>query len=147
MSTFDLWCVISILTDEPPTQRATLIPWRSCLTELTINAILAIFASLFNLMCIKYLLEPLHNDDTGKVQNMLSNLLCRNTRTSGLRRFLLSKNLKQLEQEGLVTRRAVYEDRPLRVEYKITPLAMELDAIFIGLDKWIAKWELRNKPH
>ena len=45
-------------------QRATLIPCRSRLTEPTINAILTIFASLFNLMCIKYLLEPLHNDDT-----------------------------------------------------------------------------------
>ena len=28
-------------------------------------------------------------------------------------------------------------DSPLRVEYKITPLAKELDAIFIGLDKWV----------
>ena len=44
---------------------------------------------------------------------------------------VLAKNL-QLEQEGLVTRRAVYENSPLRVEYKITPLAKESDAIFIG---------------
>ena len=58
---------------------------------------------------------------------------------------VLAKKLKQLEQEGLVTRRAVFEDSPLRVEYKLTPLAKELDAIFIGLDKWIAKWESRNK--
>jgi DNA-binding HxlR family transcriptional regulator len=68
-------------------------------------------------------------------------------RLLGISSNVLAKKLKLLEQEGLVTRRAVYEDRPLRVEYKITPLAMELDAIFIGLDKWIAKWELRNKPH
>ena len=54
------------------------------------------------------------------------------------------KNL-QLEQEGLVTRRAVYENSPLRVEYKITPLAKELDAIFIDLEKWIAKWESRDE--
>jgi DNA-binding HxlR family transcriptional regulator len=53
---------------------------------------------------------------------------------------VLAKKLKQLEQEGLVTRRAVFEDSPLRVEYKITPLAKELlDAIFVGLEKWIAK--------
>ena len=58
---------------------------------------------------------------------------------------VLAKKLKQLEQEGLVTRRAVFEDSPLRVEYKITPLAKELDTIFIGLDKWIAKWESRNE--
>ena len=60
---------------------------------------------------------------------------------------MLAKKLKQLEQEGLIRRRAIFEDRPVRVEYKITPLAKELDAIFIGLEKWVAKWELRNKPH
>jgi DNA-binding HxlR family transcriptional regulator len=61
---------------------------------------------------------------------------------------VLEKNL-QLEQEGLVTRRAVYGDIPLIVEYeyKITPLAKELDAIFIGLEKRIAKWESRNNRH
>ena len=59
---------------------------------------------------------------------------------------VLEKNL-QLEQEGLVTRRAVYENSPLRVEYKLTPLAKELDAIFIGLEKRIAKWESRNNRH
>jgi len=54
-------------------------------------------------------------------------------RLLGISSNVLAKKLKQLEQEGLVTRRAVFEDTPLRVEYKITPLAKELDAIFIGL--------------
>jgi DNA-binding HxlR family transcriptional regulator len=58
---------------------------------------------------------------------------------------VLAKKLKQLEKEGLITRRAIFEGSPLRVEYKLTPLAKELDAIFIGLDEWIAKWESRNK--
>jgi DNA-binding HxlR family transcriptional regulator len=66
-------------------------------------------------------------------------------RLLGISSNVLTKKLKQLEQEGLVTRRAVYENSPPRVEYKLTPLAKELDAIFIGLDKWIAKWESRNK--
>ena len=66
-------------------------------------------------------------------------------RLLGISSNVLAKKLKQLEQEGLVTRRAIYETSPLRVEYKLTPLAKELDAIFIGLDKWIAKWESRNK--
>ena len=68
-------------------------------------------------------------------------------RLLGISSNVLAKKLKQLEQEGLVTRRAVYDNTPLRVEYKITPLAKELDAIFIGLDKWIAKWESRNNRH
>ena len=58
-------------------------------------------------------------------------------RLLGISSNVLAKKLKQLEQEGLVTRRAIYEDSPLRVEYKITPLAKELDAIFIGLEKWV----------
>ena len=36
-------------------------------------------------------------------------------------------------------RRVVFEDSPLRVECKITPLAKELDATFIGLDHDLAK--------
>jgi DNA-binding HxlR family transcriptional regulator len=66
-------------------------------------------------------------------------------RLLGISSNVLAKKLKQLEQEGLVTRRAVYENIPLRVEYKITPLAKELDAIFIGLEKWVAKWESRDE--
>jgi DNA-binding HxlR family transcriptional regulator len=66
-------------------------------------------------------------------------------RLLGISSNVLAQKLKQLEQEGLVTRRAVYDSSPLRVEYKVTPLAKELDTIFIGLDKWIAKWESRNK--
>jgi DNA-binding HxlR family transcriptional regulator len=66
-------------------------------------------------------------------------------RLLGISSNVLAKKLKQLEQEGLVIRRAVYDNSPLRVEYNLTPLAKEFDAIFIGLDKWIAKWESRNK--
>jgi len=68
-------------------------------------------------------------------------------RLLGITSNVLAKKLKQLEQEGLITRKAVYETSPLRVEYKITPLARELDAIFIGLEKWVAKWESRNNRH
>lgn len=67
-------------------------------------------------------------------------------RLLGISSNVLAKKLKQLEQEGLVTRRAVYDNSPLRVEYRLTPLAKELDVIFIGLEKWLAKWESRNKP-
>jgi|SRR5215467_845846 len=66
-------------------------------------------------------------------------------RLLGISSNVLAKKLKQLEKEGLVARKAIFEDRPLRVEYKLTSLAKELDAIFIGLDKWIDKWESRNK--
>ena len=68
-------------------------------------------------------------------------------RLLGISSNVLAKKLKQLEQEGLVRRRAVYDNSPVRIEYKITPLAKELDAIFTGLEKWIAKWESRNNRH
>src|ERR671928_386619 len=67
-------------------------------------------------------------------------------RLLGISSNVLVKKLKQLEQEGVITRRAVYDNSPLRVEYKITPLARELDALFIGLEKWVAKWESRDEP-
>ena len=66
-------------------------------------------------------------------------------RLLGISSNVLAKKLKQLEQEGLVTRNTVYDNSQVRVEYKLTPLAKELDAIFIGLSEWIAKWESRNK--
>jgi DNA-binding HxlR family transcriptional regulator len=66
-------------------------------------------------------------------------------RALGISSNMLAKKLKQLEQEGLVTRTVVYENSPPKVEYKLTPLAKELDAIFLGLDEWISKWESRNK--
>jgi|SRR3954447_12014389 DNA-binding HxlR family transcriptional regulator len=65
-------------------------------------------------------------------------------RLLGISSNVLAKKLKQLEKEGLVIRSAIYENIPLRVEYKITPLAKELDAIFIGLEKWVSKWKSRN---
>jgi len=67
-------------------------------------------------------------------------------RVLGISSNMLAKKLKQLEQEGLVTRTVVYENSPPKVEYKLTTLAKELDTIFLGLDEWIAKWESRNKP-
>ena len=66
-------------------------------------------------------------------------------RVLGISSNMLAKKLKQLDKEGLVTRTVVYENSPTRVEYKLTPLAKELHAIFLGLDEWIAKWESRNK--
>jgi DNA-binding HxlR family transcriptional regulator len=54
-------------------------------------------------------------------------------RVLGISSNMLAKKLKQLEQEGLVTRTVVYESNPPRVEYKPTPLAKELDAIWLGV--------------
>jgi DNA-binding HxlR family transcriptional regulator len=52
---------------------------------------------------------------------------------------MLAKNL-QLEQEGVVMRRAVYDKNP-RVEYKLYTFSKridaKLDAILTGLEKWI----------
>jgi DNA-binding HxlR family transcriptional regulator len=44
----------------------------------------------------------------------------------GISSNVLSKKLSQLEKQGLLER-SVYEESPLRVEYKISPLALELE--------------------
>jgi len=43
----------------------------------------------------------------------------------GLHDRLLSERLKELEGEGIVTRR-VYSENPVRVEYQLTPMGRDL---------------------
>jgi DNA-binding HxlR family transcriptional regulator len=53
----------------------------------------------------------------------------------GVSQKMLTKTLRQLERDGLVTRR-VYPVVPPRVEYKLTPLGLGLAASFCGVWKW-----------
>jgi DNA-binding HxlR family transcriptional regulator len=50
---------------------------------------------------------------------------------------MLTKTLRQLERDGLVTRR-VYAEVPPRVEYKLTSLGESLNAAVCGIWVWVA---------
>lgn len=52
----------------------------------------------------------------------------------------LSKRLKELEKEGIVTR-TLYAQVPLRVEYELTAKGYELREILESISKWEKKWK------
>jgi DNA-binding HxlR family transcriptional regulator len=69
---------------------------------------------------------------------------------------MLTKTLRQLERDGLVTR-TVYPVVPPHVEYKLTPLGLGLAESFCGVWKWAdahagrvvearRKYDARKKP-
>ena len=53
----------------------------------------------------------------------------------GISQKVLTNNLRKLECDGLLTR-TVFDGKPLRVEYKITPFALELCETFLKIKKW-----------
>jgi DNA-binding HxlR family transcriptional regulator len=48
---------------------------------------------------------------------------------------VLSRNLKDLEEDGVVTR-TVYPEVPVRVEYRLTPLGESIVPILAQIYKW-----------
>lgn len=48
----------------------------------------------------------------------------------------LSLQLKQLEQDGLLTRKVYTKKPPLKVEYELTPLGESLTPILISISNW-----------
>ncbi|WP_420546758.1 winged helix-turn-helix transcriptional regulator [Curvivirga sp.] len=53
----------------------------------------------------------------------------------GISQKVLTENLRSLERDGLLTR-TVYDEMPLRVEYKATPFASDLSAIVRQIKYW-----------
>ena len=67
-------------------------------------------------------------------------------RMSGLTAATLSERLKDLEAEGIVTRK-IYPEIPPRVEYSLTQDGKELSAIICQLDRWARnRANLQSKP-
>ncbi|MEM9228245.1 MAG: helix-turn-helix domain-containing protein [Pseudomonadota bacterium] len=56
-------------------------------------------------------------------------------RIEGVSQKMLTKTLRKLEQDGLVTRQ-VFDEMPLRVEYSLTPLGRELSDLVLALKTW-----------
>ncbi|MFK4087174.1 winged helix-turn-helix transcriptional regulator [Kribbella sp. NPDC020789] len=60
------------------------------------------------------------------------------SRIPGVAQKVLSQRLRQLERDGLVIRTA-YAERPQRVEYEATEVAVSLVPIFSQLESWSSK--------
>ena len=52
---------------------------------------------------------------------------------------LLSERLKELENEGIVTRE-VFPEVPVRVEYTLTEKGLALKNVFKEIDRWSQEW-------
>ncbi len=57
----------------------------------------------------------------------------------GLHDRLLSERLKELEAEGMVTRR-VYAETPVHIEYALTEKGRDLEKVFAELHRWADRW-------
>lgn len=57
----------------------------------------------------------------------------------GLSDRLLSERLKELEIEGIVTRR-VYPETPVRIEYELTDKGRDLDVVMGAISDWSYRW-------
>ncbi|MFK2825388.1 helix-turn-helix domain-containing protein [Bacillus sp. B190/17] len=58
---------------------------------------------------------------------------------------LLTERLKEMEEEGLVTRK-VYPEVPVRVEYTLTEKGKALAPIMKEISKWAEEWvEIREQ--
>jgi DNA-binding HxlR family transcriptional regulator len=58
----------------------------------------------------------------------------------GISAKTLSKRLKDLEKEAMLTR-TLYAQVPLRVEYELTEKGFEFKGIMDSFSKWDKKWE------
>jgi len=63
---------------------------------------------------------------------------------SGISEKILSEELKQLENDGIVIR-TLLEERPIKVEYAVTRLGQQLKPIISAMHDWGSMY-LKNKP-
>ena len=58
----------------------------------------------------------------------------------GISNTVLSERLKDMEREGLVSKK-IYAEIPARVEYSLTRRARELENILEELGNWVSRWK------
>src|ERR671910_1055051 len=56
---------------------------------------------------------------------------------------VLSDRLSELEKEGLITKK-IYPEIPIKVEYRLTTKAKDLEPILQSLSRWCEKWGIEK---
>jgi DNA-binding HxlR family transcriptional regulator len=59
---------------------------------------------------------------------------------------ILSERLKELEEEGIVTKKVDATIFPVKSEYTLTTSGLELVEIIRGIKMWALKWKIDNIP-
>lgn len=65
---------------------------------------------------------------------------------SGITPKVLSERLKELENEGIITRHVDATAFPVRAEYTLTESGIEIVDIIRGIKGWALKWKIKNIP-
>lgn len=60
-------------------------------------------------------------------------------------RAVLAERLRRLVEHGVMTRRA-YQERPVRHEYRLTRMGLELSPILVALMQWGDRWCREDGP-
>jgi len=63
---------------------------------------------------------------------------------TGICQSSLAKTLKELEDSGVAERKVIF-DRPVAVEYRLSPMGEDLFEAIRGLEHWATKWVM--EPH
>jgi DNA-binding HxlR family transcriptional regulator len=63
----------------------------------------------------------------------------------GLSDRLVSVRLKELESEGIIDR-VVIPDKPVRIEYVLTPKGRALEPIVRAIELWAVRWDGLDQP-
>ena len=59
---------------------------------------------------------------------------------------ILSERLRELETEGIVTKRVDATSFPVKSEYTLTSSGLELVDVIRGIKMWALKWKIDNIP-
>ena len=59
---------------------------------------------------------------------------------------ILSERLRELEVEGIVTKKVDASSFPVRSEYTLTSSGLELVDVIRGIKHWALKWKIDNIP-
>jgi len=98
----------------------------------SVAAALGLVGEKWSLLVIRELFWSVHRFDA----------IARNT---GAPRDVLTSRLRSLEAAGVIEKR-LYQERPRRFEYHLTPAGEELRPILIGLMQWGDRWAVEERP-
>nr|WP_320161404.1 helix-turn-helix domain-containing protein [uncultured Methanoregula sp.] len=59
---------------------------------------------------------------------------------------ILSERLKELEEEGIITKKVDSSSFPVKSEYTLTSSGLELVNVIRGIKMWALKWKIDNIP-
>jgi DNA-binding HxlR family transcriptional regulator len=58
---------------------------------------------------------------------------------------MLSERLKELEKEGLITKHVNATSFPIKSEYELTKIGIDLISIIKDIKNWALRWKIDNK--